>query len=62
MVYSRYLKDLTLTLTGDFVDELARGYAQPWFQALLQQCLAECGEDRESFLSRVQDIAFEARH
>ncbi len=53
------IKDLTLTLTGDFVDELARGYAQPWFQELLKQCSHECS-NREAFLQRLQDVAFEA--
>lgn len=52
-------KDLTLTLTGDFVDELARGYAQPWFQELLKRCSHECS-NREAFLQRLQDVAFEA--
>ncbi|CAK9044571.1 unnamed protein product [Durusdinium trenchii] len=53
--------DLTLTLTGDFVDELARGYSQPWFQELLKLCSEECGEDRERFICRLQDIAFEVQ-
>eukprot|EP00438_Fugacium_kawagutii_P020253 Skav210549 [mRNA] locus=scaffold4856:49597:50786:- [translate_table: standard] len=52
--------DLTLTLTGDFVDELARGYSQPWFQELLQRCSDESA-DRETFLRRLQDIAFEVQ-
>ena len=53
-------QDLTLTLTGDFVDELARGYSQPWFQELLKRCWDECA-DREKFLQRLQDVAFEAK-
>ncbi|CAL1146848.1 unnamed protein product [Cladocopium goreaui] len=52
--------DLTLTLTGDFVDELARGYSQPWFQELLKRCCEECA-DREKFLERLQDVAFEVQ-
>lgn len=52
--------DLTLTLTGDFVDELARGYSQPWFQELLKRCSDEPA-DRETFLRRLQDIAFEVQ-
>lgn len=52
--------DLTLTLTGDFVDELARGYSQPWFQELLKRCSDESA-DRETFLRRLQDIAFEVQ-
>lgn len=60
--FSKFLapQDLTLTLTGDFVDELARGYSQPWFQELLKRCCEECA-DREKFLERLQDVAFEAR-
>eukprot|EP00933_Yihiella_yeosuensis_P082105 TRINITY_DN95864_c0_g1_i1.p1 TRINITY_DN95864_c0_g1~~TRINITY_DN95864_c0_g1_i1.p1 ORF type:complete len:579 (+),score=158.54 TRINITY_DN95864_c0_g1_i1:63-1799(+) len=53
--------DLTLTLAGDFVDELARGYAQPWFQELVQKCAKDCGYDREKFLVRLQDVAFEVQ-
>ncbi|CAJ1353573.1 unnamed protein product, partial [Effrenium voratum] len=53
--------DLTLTLAGDFVDELARGYAQPWFQALLRTCTAECSFRRTEFLARLQDLAFEVQ-
>ena len=60
--FSKFLapQDLTLTLTGDFVDELAKGYSQPWFQELLKRCCEECA-DREKFLERLQDVAFEAR-
>lgn len=50
--------DLTAVLAGDFLDELARGYAQPWFQELVQQCARECSGDRLAFLARLQDVAF----
>eukprot|EP00931_Biecheleriopsis_adriatica_P030756 TRINITY_DN18093_c0_g1_i1.p1 TRINITY_DN18093_c0_g1~~TRINITY_DN18093_c0_g1_i1.p1 ORF type:complete len:494 (-),score=122.37 TRINITY_DN18093_c0_g1_i1:70-1551(-) len=52
---------LTLTLAGDFVDELARGYAQPWFQELIRKCAEECSYDRERFLLKLQDVAFEVQ-
>jgi len=53
--------DLTLTLAGDFVDELTRGYSQPWFQDLVHQCARDCSYDRTEFLMRLQDIAFEVQ-
>jgi len=53
--------DLTLTLVGDFVDELARGYSQPWFQELVQECARHCGHRRKEFLMHLQDIAFEVQ-
>mmetsp|Transcript_85797 Transcript_85797/g.199419 ORF Transcript_85797/g.199419 Transcript_85797/m.199419 type:complete len:487 (+) Transcript_85797:43-1503(+) len=53
--------DLTLTLVGDFVDELARGYSQPWFQHLVQECARACGYNRKVFLVRLQDVAFEVQ-
>ncbi|CAE7929219.1 TATDN1 [Symbiodinium sp. KB8] len=52
--------DLTLTLTGDFVDELARGYSQPWFQDLVRQCIEESG-DQQTLLERLHDVAFEVQ-
>ena len=42
------------------MDELARGYSQPWFQALVQNCLDECCHDQQQLLQRLHDIAFEA--
>ncbi|CAE8682476.1 unnamed protein product [Polarella glacialis] len=53
--------DLTLTLTGDFVDELARGYRQPWFQELVRKCAEDCGHERMVFLERLQDIAHQVQ-
>ena len=53
-----FVQDLTLTLTGDFVDELARGYSQPWFQDLVRQCIEESG-DQQTLLERLHDVAFE---
>mmetsp|Transcript_33756 Transcript_33756/g.78011 ORF Transcript_33756/g.78011 Transcript_33756/m.78011 type:complete len:463 (+) Transcript_33756:28-1416(+) len=53
--------DLTLTLTGDFVDELIRGYSQPWFQELVSRCGQECGSDRQKFLHQLCDVAFEVQ-
>lgn len=53
--------DLTLTLAGDFVEELARGYSQPWFQELVHHCAQECCFNRNAFLMRLQDIAFEVQ-
>lgn len=53
--------DLTLTLAGDFVEELARGYSQPWFQDLVHQCARECGYDCTQFLMRLQGLAFEVQ-
>ena len=53
--------DLTLTLTGDLVEELARGYAQPWFQELVRDCARRCGYDRTRFLTELQDVAFEVQ-
>merc|ERR1739848_614314 len=53
--------DLTPALAGDLVDELARGYSQPWFQSLVQQCAQECCHDQMAFLMRLQDIAFEVQ-
>eukprot|EP00439_Symbiodinium_sp_Y106_P064350 s336_g10.t1 len=52
--------ELTLTLTGDFVDELARGYSQPWFQDLVRQCIEESG-DQQTLLERLHDVAFEVQ-
>ncbi|CAE7805739.1 TATDN1 [Symbiodinium sp. CCMP2592] len=52
--------ELTLTLTGDFVDELARGYSQPWFQDLVRQCMEESG-DQQTLLERLHDVAFEVQ-
>lgn len=53
--------DLTMVLTGDLIDELARGYAQPWFQTLVHQCACDCYFDRAKFLTKLQDIAFEVQ-
>lgn len=49
--------DLTAVLAGDLLDELARGYSQPWFQELLRDCARECSRDRLAFLARLQDVA-----
>merc|ERR1740121_2519902 len=53
--------DLTLTLAGDFVAELERGYSQRWFQDLVHQCARDCDYDRCRFLDRLQHIAFEVQ-
>merc|ERR1712150_132501 len=50
-----------VVLTGDFIDELARGYSQPWFQTLVHDCAQGCGHDRHAFLTRLQDLAFEVQ-
>ncbi|CAE7530559.1 TATDN1 [Symbiodinium natans] len=65
--------DLTVTLLGDFVDELAEGYAQPWFQELLleqpearelschepgSESARECAR---AFLRRLQELAFQVQ-
>jgi hypothetical protein len=53
--------ELTVVLTGDLLDELARGYSQEWFQELVRTCAQECHDDMERFVSRLQDIAFEVQ-
>mmetsp|Transcript_84216 Transcript_84216/g.222154 ORF Transcript_84216/g.222154 Transcript_84216/m.222154 type:complete len:135 (+) Transcript_84216:1-405(+) len=52
---------LTLTLSGDFIEELARGYSQQWFQDLVHACARDCHYDRSDFLRRLQHIAFEVQ-
>jgi len=53
--------DLTLVLAGDFLDELARGYSQEWFQELVRACAAKCRANREEFVSKLHDVAFEVQ-
>lgn len=53
--------DLTLALAGDLLDELSRGYSQPWFQELVDQCAQESNFRREEFLRRLQEVAFEVQ-
>ena len=61
LVYVLYVaEELTLTLTADFVDELARGYSQPWFQALVRRCADEYCHDHQQLLEQLHEIAFEA--
>jgi len=50
--------DLTIVLTGDLLDELARGYSQEWFQESVRACARESRGDREQFVSRLHEIAF----
>eukprot|EP00811_Abedinium_folium_P005542 NODE_15103_length_1068_cov_3.128587.p2 GENE.NODE_15103_length_1068_cov_3.128587~~NODE_15103_length_1068_cov_3.128587.p2 ORF type:complete len:195 (+),score=28.52 NODE_15103_length_1068_cov_3.128587:145-729(+) len=53
--------DLTIALTGDLLDELARGCSQPWFQKLVHVHAEACGRDRARFLQELPDITFEVQ-
>lgn len=52
---------LTAALAGDLVDELTEAYGTRQFQERVQKCARDSGYERNLFMTRLKDIAFEVQ-
>lgn len=52
---------LTAVLAGELLDELADAYGQTWFQERVRKCARDSMYNRQLFLPRLKDIAFEVQ-
>jgi len=57
----RHAVELTAQLSARLFDELAKAYAEEWFQIRARKCVADAGKDRAKFCEMLIDIIFDVQ-